>query len=406
MAYQIKCTNIVSYDKDAGKYVYCNEPISFDEDRVGQTVDCPNCGEPVVLLRPEPTEMPGQRDDLDKLLTLPIPDAAPTPQAPTQRSTRPQPTAPQTPAFNAPTSTKRPAAPNQASPATQTGQCFCPTCGVQLAPGANHCEFCDDGADVALTPAEEERSPESTTATSTTNLQTGTFCAHCGAQLRHGVELCDACGFHQKLRRRLVPAPGGSTSGSATSQGWIYGLWVQSETTPTVLVFSFVTIVMLLAVFAFALLLLLMLGAGAGVLCFFLFVFLFVAMIIVGAAILVNAVASKAEHRQATLLHQGIWSLMLPLSRLSGWRKPVWPFPQLKLLDLRHRPVTDDELLKIEQLTESEAIDLEGTQISDAGLIYFRGLDRLQRLVLKQTRTTAAAVQDLQRALPNVWIWH
>ena len=50
-------------------------------------------------------------------------------------------------------------------------------------------------------------------------------------------------------------------------------------------------------------------------------------------------------------------------------------------------------------------VNLERTQVTDAGLVHLKGLTNLQELDLSRTRTTDAGVADLQKVLPNCKIY-
>ena len=52
-------------------------------------------------------------------------------------------------------------------------------------------------------------------------------------------------------------------------------------------------------------------------------------------------------------------------------------------------------------LTALQRLNLNGTQLTDAGLEHLKGLTRLQRLALRNTKVTDAGVTRLQQALPN-----
>jgi hypothetical protein len=50
-------------------------------------------------------------------------------------------------------------------------------------------------------------------------------------------------------------------------------------------------------------------------------------------------------------------------------------------------------------------LSLQQTTITDAGLKYLRGLNRLQKRSLEGTAVTDAGIQELQRALPGLDIY-
>ena len=59
-----------------------------------------------------------------------------------------------------------------------------------------------------------------------------------------------------------------------------------------------------------------------------------------------------------------------------------------------------------ERLNDLEAMDLEGTGITDAGLDHLRPLKQLRFLVLRRTKVTTSGVQRLQSDLRKTLIWY
>jgi len=100
-----------------------------------------------------------------------------------------------------------------------------------------------------------------------------------------------------------------------------------------------------------------------------------------------------------------IWTLTLSFQRAVGWRVPAWPFPTTKALTLHDSTFTDQDLGDIEDLAKYETLDLEGTQLSNAGLEQLQKMKQLRNLVVRRTNVTVAGVQRLQQALPKVSIW-
>ena len=53
-------------------------------------------------------------------------------------------------------------------------------------------------------------------------------------------------------------------------------------------------------------------------------------------------------------------------------------------------------------MSELHDLTLGGSQITDAGLMHLKGLRNLKHLTLVHTSVTAAGVQELKKALPDV----
>jgi len=99
------------------------------------------------------------------------------------------------------------------------------------------------------------------------------------------------------------------------------------------------------------------------------------------------------------------WSAMLGLQRTLGWRASQWPFAPTRALTLHDPTFTDAHLLQLDGLHDFQTLDLEGTQISNDGLLRLEQMKQLRYLVFRRTNVTAAGAQRLQSALPNAWIW-
>jgi hypothetical protein len=55
-------------------------------------------------------------------------------------------------------------------------------------------------------------------------------------------------------------------------------------------------------------------------------------------------------------------------------------------------------------LTSLQELFLDGTAVTDGGLVHLHGLTRLNMLRLTNTKVTDAGVAELQRALPNLLV--
>ncbi len=101
-----------------------------------------------------------------------------------------------------------------------------------------------------------------------------------------------------------------------------------------------------------------------------------------------------------------LWSAMLAVQRMIGWRGLEPPFGKLRVLTRRDAAFGNDELGQLEHLKKYQVLDLEGAGITDAGLSHLKGRKKLRFLVVRKTAVTAAAVQRLQQSIPSAWIWY
>jgi hypothetical protein len=100
-----------------------------------------------------------------------------------------------------------------------------------------------------------------------------------------------------------------------------------------------------------------------------------------------------------------IWSTMLLVQRSAGWWKFEWPPKRSTALTLCDPTFDDEELGGLNGLAEIEALDLEGTGISNNGLEHLRDKRQLRFLVVRRTKVTRSGVVKLQRDLPQLVIW-
>ena len=82
------------------------------------------------------------------------------------------------------------------------------------------------------------------------------------------------------------------------------------------------------------------------------------------------------------------------LARLQGLTNLRW-------LHLDHTQVTNAGLAHLQRLTSLESLSLRNTQVTDAGLVRLQGLTGLKVLYLDYTQVTDAGAARLRQALPG-----
>ena len=82
------------------------------------------------------------------------------------------------------------------------------------------------------------------------------------------------------------------------------------------------------------------------------------------------------------------------------------PLTNLQELDLGSTEITDVGLVHLKGLTKLQTLDLGSTKITDAGLVHLKGLTKLEELGLRNTKVSDAGVKKLQQALPKCKIEH
>jgi hypothetical protein len=63
--------------------------------------------------------------------------------------------------------------------------------------------------------------------------------------------------------------------------------------------------------------------------------------------------------------------------------------------------ITNDRLAPLESFTRLKRLELHWTDVGDAGLLHLYGLKNLQQIDLRRTKVTAAGIAALQKALPD-----
>ncbi len=94
------------------------------------------------------------------------------------------------------------------------------------------------------------------------------------------------------------------------------------------------------------------------------------------------------------------------LERLGAYVK-VNEQGEILLVNLNGTQITDAGLVHLEGLTSLQELNLDNThQITDAGLVHLEGLTSLRMLFLHNTQITDAGVAKLKEALPECDITH
>ena len=85
--------------------------------------------------------------------------------------------------------------------------------------------------------------------------------------------------------------------------------------------------------------------------------------------------------------------------------KELAPLAHLQTLDLRFTEVTDAGLKELAPLTQLQTLDLGGTKVTDAGLKELAPLTQLQTLNLLGTAVTGAGLKELALPSPSSRRW-
>ncbi len=100
------------------------------------------------------------------------------------------------------------------------------------------------------------------------------------------------------------------------------------------------------------------------------------------------------------------WNLILLLARSMNWEKYDNSLADRRIIKVREKMFGDNELTDLEGFKNCQVLDLQGTSVTDRGLLKLYALKHLQCLVLKRTNVSNEAVFRLQQSFPRLWIWH
>ena len=219
-------------------------------------------------------------------------------------------------------------------------------------------------------------------------------CPNCRAPSAIDEDLCDACGFH-KILGKVIDLDGVVRRNSATGLERVVRKQLAGDETPSSALLWF----KILAAFMLVTICMACLGVWWWI----------------GVAVLAGGYAAfhfrskaadPASEVNADPLSGAIWQSVLILQRAIGWRRLEWPLPRLRSLVIRDSAFADEDLATLENLSEFRVLDLEGTAVTNAGLVHLAELRQLEYLVVRRTGVNAAGLQRLQNALRSTWIWN
>jgi uncharacterized Zn finger protein (UPF0148 family) len=379
MSIAVRCTNILRFDPQQGKYVRCNHEFRVKEGLAGQTVRCPTCGQSVSVSEARIAE-----------------SAAVTTVSPSS------PVSESRPAGNRASSKSRDRA---AEVSKATPEAGLPPPALETAADP---ELLDDDDEFRLLapielPQRDLLSPsppkgEKTTASPRSPLAPSAPpevseaehpadekapCPGCGRPLMTRSVICTSCGYHKGLNRRVGEFDDSEDEDKPTGfERWLRRQLAEGEDPDAVRNMLIVAGLLMMAVGA---VLFLMIGH--------------LVWIVAGAAGILAAGARLGWWKLDP------WQWLLLANRMLAWRHPLPPFAHRKVLDLRNMPIGDGELGALQNLAEFDVIDLEGASVTDHGLAALYDYRNLQFIILRETQTTEEGVRHLQQALPSAWIW-
>lgn len=222
-------------------------------------------------------------------------------------------------------------------------------------------------------------------------------CPSCNQPMPRTEDLCDHCGYHRVLKRRIEVEGIKKPDNTVGFERFFKSQLDNQDTAASTLLLMKIVGGLFLLGFLF--------------LCFGWWSLLLVAVGVVAFVILRRKQLSRVKaNAEATEINRDflstmLWGLILGFQRTFGWRLPAWPFKKTRALTLHDPAFGDDELAELENLSSFETLDLEGTKVTNACLPHLEPLKQLRFIVVRRTNVTPAAAIRLQQALPEAWIW-
>ena len=357
---------------------HCGKRFSAWDDLIGKPVKCPKCQQQMIV--------PGGDSQLPP---APPPPQAPAPAAsPAPQQAVPQPAVPPPPPPPPPAAAVQPPleaeVPPPLTPLEEDDSLPQPPTGPSpvVLPGASIYGQSQLGAPAEGDLDESDELPFA--------------CPHCNHPMPAHEDLCDQCGYHQVLKRCIDVSDGMPQQDKSVGFERVFrGQLTDADSATSTLIGLKVALVVFALLFLFICHPWSWLVAAAG---------------IAGFLLLRQRRFKGSAQPQGSAVNQDflaetLWSSLLSVQRLAGWRQLTWPFSKTKALTLHDATFTDDDLAGLENLAEYQSLDLQGTQISDNGLRQLEKMKQLRFLVVRATNVTAAGAQRLQQALPDMWIW-
>lgn len=390
MPHLVRCSNILRYDNEAKKYVQCDHEFTASDNLAGATVECPKCGNEIQL-----PKLDLEDRDVGLLLNDGDLDFSDNPDA--------KPTDAEFARDNGEDSLAENIFASEPSDVAAAATTFADDELSEIARNQPPIQSPSFGPS-PTSPLDSDQFAAADTkpppATFGSTLQVSSFCPRCGGALPAEAAMCPSCGYHKELNRHLDNRDFADRPADDTGfQRWLRGAISEHESVDTIIVL-FKIFIGLVVVGVLASLYLLI---GPLALVFILPVVVYFVVKVVRKASQADADedgAAAAEKRR------GWWLFTLRAARLTGWREVGWPFRKRRVLNLRDKPINDDDLMRMPELDECVVLDLEGTNITDAGLTYLTGFRQLQFIVLRKTGVTPAGVARLQQSIRRAWIWH
>ncbi len=108
---------------------------------------------------------------------------------------------------------------------------------------------------------------------------------------------------------------------------------------------------------------------------------------------------------QLAWFQKPFWRLMLFFARFNKWQRYDQALQGRRVITVRDRMFGDNDLMEHKDIKSVQVLDIQGTNLTDKGLLHLYDLKHLQCVVLRKTNVSPEAVFRFQQTFPRLWIW-
>ena len=416
MLIEIRCGNFSDFDASLGRYVECEEKLIVTNDQLGSTITCSKCHQPVEVpfdADTQPQPAPQQAEGKP----APMDTEQPKKRSREKRTGETRKTPPiGTAAASSPTGSqrkKRPSKTNSARRTTKTSSDKTPR-KSRNAPAQN-----EAGGRAAKKRQPQKASRPSSrvgagdvmsmdfngqSVESNLNVDRKERCRKCGNISVEGK--CTVCRFVEPKFEKLYQPLDDVKIEVAGFQRWFCR--TMSEGVSMKLVEWAAHIMLgLLGILLLVAAAVCIAGLGPGPIFGIILV-----LIILGTSLMYVSFVFKGHqflrdpNAELAWFQKPFWNMLLALARMQRWENYDSKLKDRRIIKIRDSSFRDREFEGLEGLKACQVLDLQGTAVTDTGLLDLYDLKHLQCVVLKRTNVTHQGVFRLQQSFPRLWIWY
>jgi hypothetical protein len=109
---------------------------------------------------------------------------------------------------------------------------------------------------------------------------------------------------------------------------------------------------------------------------------------------------------QLAWFQKPFWRLLLFFARFMKWERYDSALKGRRVISIRDRMFGDYDVMELKGIKNVQVLDIQGTNLTDQGLLNLYELKHLQCVVLRRTKVSPEAVFRFQQSFPRLWIWY